>query len=98
MAFFAIGMYVQNRKQKVKNGWKKNIVIAGLWLILSVFNGKVDMYQQINGRNWMFFCVTGLLGTYLILYISRYIETKQGSVSYFLNMLGKNTMIILITH
>ena len=74
------------------------VVISGLWIAIALFNGPVDMYQQDNGKAWILFAITGVLGTYVTICISKWIEKKKSRVNLLLSTIGKNTIAILLTH
>lgn len=45
-------------------GSYKSVVIIEVWGAIALFNGPVDMYQQDNGKSWLLFAISGVLGTY----------------------------------
>lgn len=97
MPFFIIGIFMKNR-QLPTIGKTKEIVIIVSWVLLALFNGQIDMYQQENGRQWILFALTGVLGTCIVIYISKWFELHKNKISLLFVTLGRNSLIILVTH
>ena len=97
MPFFTFGMSMRD-KDNLEVGKNEMVVISGLWIAIALFNGPVDMYQQDNGKAWILFAITGVLGTYVTICISKWIEKKKSRVNLLLSTIGKNTIAILLTH
>ena len=97
MPFFTFGMSMRD-KDNLEVGKIEMVVISGLWIAIALFNGPVDMYQQDNGKAWILFAITGVLGTYVTICISKWIEKKKSRVNLLLSTIGKNTIAILLTH
>ena len=71
-------------------------VIAFLFVIISI-NGRVDMNTR-NYANPFIFCIGGLLGTFIIIGLSRRVSQKDGVLTKSLVFLGKNSLVILLYH
>lgn len=97
MPFFMFGMIMRDHKT-LEVGSYKSVVIIGLWSAIVLLNGTVDMYQQDNGKSWLLFAISGVLGTYATIYISKWIEKRKNRVTLLLSTIGKNTVAILLTH
>ena len=97
LPFFTAGVFV--REHRLPHFGKIiHAVIFVLWLVIAIVNGPVDMYQGDNGKSWILFAVSGLLGTYVTICISKWIEKRENRATILFSTIGKNTMAILLTH
>lgn len=97
MPFFMFGMIMRDHKIP-EVGSYKSVVIIEVWGAIALFNGPVDMYQQDNGKSWLLFAISGVLGTYATIYASKWVEKRKNRVALLLSTIGKNTVAILLTH
>lgn len=70
-------------------GSYKSVVIIEVWGAIALFNGPVDMYQQDNGKSWLLFAISGVLGTYATIYASKWVEKGRIGWLCCLVQLGK---------
>lgn len=91
VGFIMIGNYTMNLIRKRNMPWYGLIVIAILSVILSKINGLVDLNNLIFS-NHILYLINSLIGTYLILEISKLIDIDE--ITYW----GRNTLIVMATH
>ena len=77
-----------------KIGWK--IIGVCVWIIIALYNGYTDINIQSNGKNYIMFLITGVLGTMILIEFASVIRgTRLGN---FAEIFGKQSMIVLISH
>ena len=91
VGFIMIGNYTMNLIRKRNMSWYGLIVIAILSVILSKINGLVDLNNLVF-NNHILYLINSLIGTYLILEISKLINVDE--ITYW----GRNTLIVMATH
>ena len=91
VGFIMIGNYTMNLIRKRNMPWYGLIVIAILSVILSKINGLVDLNNLVF-NNHILYLINSLIGTYLILEISKLIDIDE--ITYW----GRNTLIVMATH
>lgn len=91
VGFIMIGNYTMNLIRKRNMPWYGLIVIAILSVILSKINGLVDLNNLVF-NNHILYLINSLIGTYLILEISKLIDIDE--IMYW----GRNTLIVMATH
>ena len=91
VGFIMIGNYTMNLIRKRNMPWYGLIVIAILSVILSKINGLVDLNNLVF-NNHILYLINSLIGTYLILEISKLIDSDE--ITYW----GRNTLIVMATH
>lgn len=91
VGFIMIGNYTMNLIRKRNMPWYGLIVIAILSVVLSKINGFVDLNNLIF-NNHILYLINSLIGTYLILEISKLIDIDE--ITYW----GRNTLIVMATH
>lgn len=67
-----------------------------LFISLALLNGYTSLIQQIFGVSYYIFLATGLLGTHILYQICSFIKNLR--ISDYMTIIGKHTMIILLTH
>lgn len=67
-----------------------------LFALLALLNGYTSLIQQIFGVSYYLFLATGLLGTHVLYQICCFIKNLEMSDN--MVIIGKHTMIILLTH
>ena len=72
------------------------IILGLIWMMVAYWNGYTDINIQCNGRNYLLFLFTGVVGTSVIVELSKWIEKLK--LSNVLELVGKNSFIILLTH
>ena len=83
---------------------KKNIdnirLVIGLIMLISIslFNGYTDLNIHLNGKNFLFFVLTAILGTLVTINVSYRIWRRGLRISNIFEMIGKNSLIVLLTH
>ncbi|BBI34607.1 acyltransferase family protein [Cohnella abietis] len=93
IVLFYCGYLFKRFEDKIKS----NIGIAIFCAVVLLFNmvKRVDMSTDVY-INPVFFYMNALMGIYLIIFISKFICRKYGSLN-FLNYCGKKTIIIMAT-
>mgnify|MGYP001099548321 FL=1 len=91
VGFIMIGNYTMNLIRKRNMPLYGLIVIAILSVILSKINGLVDLNNLVF-NNHILYLINSLIGTYLILEISKLIDIDE--IMYW----GRNTLIVMATH
>lgn len=91
VGFIMIGNYTMNLIRKRNMPLYGLIVIAILSVILSKINGLVDLNNLVF-NNHILYLINSLIGTYLILEISKLIDIDE--ITYW----GRNTLIVMATH
>lgn len=91
VGFIMIGNYTMNLIRKRNMPWYGLIVIAIFSVILSKINGLVDLNNLVF-NNHILYLINSLIGTYLILEISKLIDIDE--ITYW----GRNTLIVMATH
>ena len=91
VGFIMIGNYTMNLIRKRNMPWYGLIVIAILSAILTKINGLVDLNNLVF-NNHILYLINSLIGTYLILEISKLIDIDE--ITYW----GRNTLIVMATH
>lgn len=91
VGFIMIRNYTMNLIRKRNMPWYGLIVIAILSVILSKINGLVDLNNLVF-NNHILYLINSLIGTYLILEISKLIDIDE--ITYW----GRNTLIVMATH
>lgn len=91
VGFIMIGNYTMDLIRKRNMPWYGLIVIAILSVILSKINGLVDLNNLVF-NNHILYLINSLIGTYLILEISKLIDIDE--ITYW----GRNTLIVMATH
>lgn len=79
-----------------KNNFYDFSFLLLLLVIISV-NESVDMNTRLYS-NLLFFSITGLLGTYLIIRLAKNISKKETFLTKILAYFGKNSIIVLLYH
>lgn len=101
LPFFALGYLASSTDafNSIKNFKKwQNACMLVAFLVGSLWNGYTNMYTLTTGKSYLLFVFTGLIGTVLLLRLADYIVTYHARVKGFLSFLGRNTILILITH
>lgn len=92
-------LYKNSRLEKKINRLNSIIIFITeilLFVIISYINGETSLIQQNLGRNYLLFLITGILGTHIVLIISRLINKLKYKEC--ITLIGKNSIIILLTH
>lgn len=92
-------------REKIYNKYEKYInsklgitVQISIFIILAIFNGYSSMIEQTYGKNYILFLITGCLGTNLIISFSKIIDKKSTVLGKNLGIIGKYSILILLTH
>ncbi|MCR5837307.1 MAG: acyltransferase family protein [Lachnospiraceae bacterium] len=93
--FVAIGYYL--KKKEIKLSAMQFTGITLLWILCTYFNGKVSMFLYEYGRNVLLFMINAVLGSVMIMSLSRYIESKNSNIG-VLSWIGRNSLVIMIVH
>ena len=95
--FFVAGVFVKYIWGKMVpfKAWV-SIILTGVWIVLSLYNGYTDIHIQMNGKNYLLFLVTGMIGSYLCVILSAAISKARWCR--LLEYIGRNSFIVLITH
>lgn len=100
--FYTIGNII--KKKNIVKSKQENQKLTILSMIIEIlllgifasFNGYTSMIEQIFGKSYLIFLITGIIGTILVIDISFMLrKIKVGKV---LEKIGQNTIIILLTH
>lgn len=91
VGFIMIGNYALDLEKKVNASWYGLIILAVVSVILSKINGFVDLNNLVF-NNHVLYLINSLIGTYLVLEISKLIDVDE--ITYW----GKNTLIVMATH
>lgn len=86
-----IGNYTLDFVRKKNITWYALVILTIVSVILSKINGFVDLNNLVF-NNKILYLVNSLLGTYLVLEISKLINVEE------LLYWGKNTLIVMATH
>lgn len=99
MQFFFIGIlvkkfcildYVKNIDIKVMG------ILSIILVVLSIYNGYTDINIHVNGKCFIIFLLTAILGSSVIIYFSYKLQNLRCG-KYF-DVLGRNSIYILLTH
>lgn len=94
--FYFIGYVIKQNKIVInKNIWYF-IAVTILLIILAYYNGYVSIIQQVFGKSYFLFLITGVLGAYFLIYVSFIL--KRYKKCDILSNLGINSIYILLTH
>lgn len=91
IGFIMIGNYTLDFVRKKNITWYALVILTIVSVILSKINGFVDLNNLVF-NNKILYLVNSLLGTYLVLKISKLINVEE------LLYWGKNTLIVMATH
>ena len=99
--FFWLGVKKRNYKIFKDNRCEMNKLFISLSLMLvlilvSYWNGYTDINIQSDGKNYLLFLFTGVIGTVIVVKLSKWIEKLN--ISKVLELLGKNSFTILLSH
>ncbi len=100
--FFGIGFLLKKCGKAKKVLARPNIFVTVLlvatYVGLSFWNGYTDMYTLTKGKSFVAFLYTGITGTLLMIWLSKYVADKHRSIGKAIAFLGTKTFPILITH
>jgi fucose 4-O-acetylase-like acetyltransferase len=95
--FFLVGFLTRERVKNIKNSPVLFVISLVIFLVLYFFTECVIDLDDRYYRHIVFATLAGLLGTYIVLAISKFLS-KQSIVSSVLAYIGANSLIILIFH
>lgn len=97
--FFAAGFLLRQTGFSNKLPMRRHVGLLIISFLVAVYsNGFTDIYAMNKGRSYLLFLYTGLVGTYLLIRLSRWIVQKWALSKHFFSLLGQNMFWILITH
>lgn len=98
MFFYELGFLFKNIKISVNEllYFISSIVMLVLWVIVSLYNGNVDIIWVQYGKSFILLIITSLLAINVLFMLSK--KLNKFKVSNFLKIFGKNSMAILLTH
>lgn len=75
-------------------------LVIGLMLLISIslFNGYTDLNVHLNGKSFLFFALTAIFGTLVTINLSYRIWRKDLKLAKVFAMIGRNSLIVLLTH
>ncbi len=100
--FYTIGNII--KKKNIVKSKQENQKLTILSMIIEIlllgifasFNGYTSMIEQIFGKSYLIFLITGIIGTILVIDIS--FMLRKIEIGKVLGKIGQNTIIILLTH
>lgn len=97
--FISIGFYGASLFYKIEFHPSYVILIAVAFTVVFLYNGTVAMYERLLGRYPFLYVATGVLGSWFLLQISKYIALlNKGYLIDLLELYGANSIIILCLH
>jgi fucose 4-O-acetylase-like acetyltransferase len=97
----AFPFYMLGRLFAIKKiAWKKSLIALQIIMLIVVaqLNDQTDMYLQTNGKNWILYFLTGMLGTSVVMFFSNLLHKNNYRIKGYLTLLGENSITVLLTH
>ncbi len=95
MIFLIIGDISKNIKlktilKKLMSFWW---IILPLWIVLSLYNGQVDIYRILHGKSYLLMILDAVLGIAFFAFLSMQLKNSK-----ILKYYGRNSIIVLCSH
>ncbi len=101
MPFYLTGVMFKEKKildevDKKGKGWL--FIFTFILILIALFNGYTDLNVHINGKSYLLFYITGVIGTLCCKSLSNFISESNNLIIKMLEKMGKNSLMILVTH